>query len=167
MSGIFFNPGTHHLVAALQLRHAHARRGTKLPPGEGHRRGVRAARATPPRGERSRERRRRRPRRAAERKGARVVSPRGATPWWRNAVIVASAGPDADALLGDALASNPSATGAPVGTTCAYFAIDGPPRFRAYPVPQRRRRRLITTAAFGRRCRRRTRPRGNLWRPCR
>ena len=61
-------------------------------------------------------------------KGARVVSLEGGDAVVaKRAVIVASAGPDADALLGDALASNPSATGAPVGTTCAYFAIDGPP----------------------------------------
>ena len=60
--------------------------------------------------------------------GARVVSLEGGDAVVaKRAVIVASAGPDAEALLGDALASNPSATGTPVGTTCAYFAIDGPP----------------------------------------
>lgn len=65
---------------------------------------------------------------ARDESGARVVSLEGGDAVVaRRAVIVASAGPDAEALLGDALASNPSASGTPVGTTCAYFAIDGPP----------------------------------------
>ena len=44
----------------------------------------------------------------------------------KKALIVATEGPGAAALLGEPLAKAPSANGAPVGTTCLYFAIDGP-----------------------------------------
>ena len=43
----------------------------------------------------------------------------------QKAVIVATAGPDASAIAGEALEATPSASGPPVGTTCLYFAIDG------------------------------------------
>ena len=43
----------------------------------------------------------------------------------KKSIIVATAGPDAQAISGEALDSSPSATGEPVGTTCLYFAIDG------------------------------------------
>ena len=45
----------------------------------------------------------------------------------RSAVIVATEGPAAAAMLPSLNATSPSAPGAPVGTTCLYFAIDGPP----------------------------------------
>lgn len=45
----------------------------------------------------------------------------------RKAVVVATEGPAAAAMLPKLDAVAPSASGAPVGTTCLYFAIDGPP----------------------------------------
>ena len=48
----------------------------------------------------------------------------------RSAVIVATEGPAAAAMLPQ-LRTSPSAPGAPVGTTCLYFAIDGPPPLSA------------------------------------
>lgn len=44
----------------------------------------------------------------------------------KRAVVVATEGPSAKALLGEPLAKAPSAGGDAVGTTCLYFAIDGP-----------------------------------------
>jgi hypothetical protein len=44
----------------------------------------------------------------------------------KRAVVVAVEGPAAKTLLGEPLNVSPSARGAAVGTTCLYFAIDGP-----------------------------------------
>ena len=59
--------------------------------------------------------------------GARKISLEGGgSVTAKRAVVVAAEGPGAKTLLGEPLAKQPSAGGAAVGTTCLYFAIDGP-----------------------------------------
>ena len=85
MSGIFFNP---ELTTSSRLFNFVMRMlavGQNCLPAKGRRRGVRAARATPPRGERSRERHRRRPHQPPQKADCASTRTRGATPWWRNA----------------------------------------------------------------------------------